>query len=617
MSKVIDSGTVTERRESVVVKFAGDSGDGMQLLGYRFTDNTALIGNDVSNFPDFPSEIRAPKGTLSGVSGFQLHFGSVKINTPGDDCDVLVAMNAAALRTSFDRLKPEAIIIADSSGFSTKNLSQADFETNPLTDGSLADYRVYPVDVTKQTMEVLKDLDLGMKEKNRCRNMFVLGLIYWMFSRDSKDTLAFLNAKFGKKPELLDANKKALKAGELYGEVSEIFATKYDVAPAQMVPGTYRGIMGSHAIVLGLVAASRKAEIPLFYGSYPITPASDILHGLSRYQNFGVKTFQAEDEIAAICTVIGASFCGGLAVTGTSGPGMALKTEALGLAVMTELPIVIVSVQRGGPSTGLPTKTEQSDLLQAVYGRNGEAPVAVLSCSSPSDSFEATFEACRIALEHMTPVILLSDGYLANGAEPWKFPQSSDLGEIRTKLVKEKDVEGSFLPYERDENLARPWAVPGTPKLMHRLGGLEKEDFTGIATAEHENHHHMVKTREEKVKRIAKSIPEQTIAHGKERGKVLVLGWGSTFGSIKTATMELIDEGYSVSQAHLRYINPFPRNLGKLLNGFEKILIPEINNGQLIKIIREKFLVDAQGFNKVKGLPFTKRELKEAILELL
>lgn len=616
MSKVASSNTIPENRDSVVIKFAGDSGDGVQLLGYRFTDNTALVGNDVTNFPDFPSEIRAPKGTLSGVSGFQLHFGSVRINTPGDDYDVLVALNAAALKTSINRLKPGAIIIADSSGFTSKNLLQADYETNPLEDDSLLDYKVYSIDVSKQTMAALTDMELGMRRKKRCRNMFVLGLIYWMFSRNSEDTLAFLKAKFGNKPEILEANTKALKAGETYGEVSELFATKYKVAPASMPPGNYRGIMGSHAIVLGLIAASKKAGIPLFYGSYPITPASDILHGLSKYKNFGVKTFQAEDEIAAICTVIGASFSGGLAVTGTSGPGMALKTEAMGLAVMAELPIVVVNVQRGGPSTGLPTKTEQSDLLQAVYGRNGEAPIAVVACSSPSDCFEAAFEACRIALEHMTPVILLSDGYLANGAEPWRFPSSSDLEEINTKFTKGTNGEETFQPYQRDANLTRSWAVPGTPKLMHRVGGLEKEDITGIVTSDPENHHHMVKTREDKVQRIANNIPEQEIAHGEENGKVLVLGWGSTFGIIKTATLELIDEGYSVSHVHLRYIFPFPHNLGTILKGFDKILIPEINNGQLIKMIRDKYLVDAKGYNMIKGLPFTKRELKAAIVNL-
>ncbi len=617
MSRELDLEKTTESRDSVVIKFAGDSGDGMQLLGYRFTDNTALVGNDVRNFPDFPSEIRAPIGTISGVSGFQLHFGSVKVSTPGDDFDVLVAMNAAALKTSSDRLQPGAIIIADTSGFKTKNLSKAGYETDPLTDDSLQAYRVYPVDIAKQTKEALVDMDLGRKEKNRCRNMFVLGLVYWMFSRDSGDTIAFLKAKFGKKPAVLEANIRALKAGEIYGEVSEIFTTRYEIAPAPMPKGVYRGIMGSHAIVLGLIAASKKAGIPLFYGSYPITPASDILHGLARYKNFGVKTFQAEDEIAAICAVIGASFSGGLAVTGTSGPGMALKTEALGLAVMTELPLVIVNVQRGGPSTGLPTKTEQSDLLQAVYGRNGEAPTVVISCSSPSDSFEAAFEACRIALEHMMPVILLSDGYLANGAEPWLFPKTSDLPDIETKFVSAGDIEGDFQPYLRDAKLARPWAIPGTPKLMHRLGGLEKKDITGMPTTEPDNHHHMVQTRKEKVQQIAYSIPEQEIALGENQGKVLVLGWGSTEGSIRTATQDLINEGYAVSHFHLRYINPLPRNLGALLKRFDKILIPEINDGQLIKIIREKYLIDAIGYNKVKGLPFTKRELIKAIKALL
>lgn len=617
MPKDISKKATSETRESVVVKFAGDSGDGMQLLGYRFTDNTALVGNDVTNFPDFPSEIRAPKGTLAGVSGFQLHFGSQRINTPGDDYDVLVAMNPAALKTSINKLHPGAVIIADSSGFTTKNLSLAKYESNPLIDGSLDDYHLYTVDISKQTKEALVDVDLSPKIKNRCRNMFVLGLIYWMFSRDSKDTIEFFKSKFGKKPDVLEANILALKAGEIFGEVSEIFTTKYEVAPAEMPPGTYRGIMGSHAIVLGLVAASEKSDLPLFYGSYPITPASDILHGLSRYKNFGVKTFQAEDEIAGICTAIGASFSGSLAVTGTSGPGMALKAEAMGLAIITELPLVIINVQRGGPSTGLPTKTEQSDLLQAVYGRNGEAPAVVMACSTPSESFYATYEACRIALEHMTPVILLSDGYLANGAEAWKFPQTEDLEPIKSKLIKNEEFTGTFLPYERDENKVRPWAVPGTKGMMHRLGGLEKQDITGNATTDPENHHHMVKTREEKVQLIANHLPEQEIASGNESGDVLILGWGSTYGSIKAATLELIDQGYSVSHVHLTYINPLPRNLGSILDNFEKVVIPEINNGQLIKIIRDKYLVDAAGYNSIKGLPFTKKELIAAVKKWL
>jgi len=610
--------TYTKEIASVVVKFAGDSGDGMQLLGYQFTNNTALVGNDVINFPDFPSEIRAPRGTLSGVSGFQLQFGNSKVNTPGDEFDVLVAMNAAALKVNMHRLKTGSIIIADSSGFSSKNLKLAGYDSNPLDSDALSDYQVYAVDVTKQTRNALANVELGKKEKDRSKNMFVLGMLYWMYSRSIDNTVAFLNGKFKKKPVVLEANIKALKAGELYGEVSEIFAYKYVIAPAPMPVGTYRGITGSHAIVLGLVAAAQKSGLPLFYGSYPITPASDILHGLSRYKNFGVKTFQAEDEIAGVCTTIGAAFGGALAITGTSGPGMALKTEALGLAMMTELPMVIVNVQRGGPSTGLPTKTEQSDLLQAMYGRNREAPLPVLACSSSSDSFEATFEACRIALEHMTPVILLSDGYLANGAEPWRFPHSSDLPDITTKFAKENTSNDGaiYQPYERDENLVRPWAVPGMTGLQHRLGGLEKLDGSGLVSMDPDNHQHMVEVRAKKVELIANNIPEQKVFAGKDSGKVLILGWGSTYGSISSAVHELIDEKYEVSHVHLRYINPFPRNFETLLRSFDKVLIPELNNGQLIKIIRDKFLIDAKGFNKIKGLPFTKRELKEKVIEL-
>lgn len=603
--------------DSVVVKFAGDSGDGMQLLGSQFTNNTALVGNDVINFPDFPSEIRAPRGTLSGVSGFQIHFGNSKINTPGDDFDVLVVMNAAALKVNMHGLKTGSIIIADSSGFDAKNLKLAGYQINPLEEGEdLSDYQVYPVDVESLTRNALADVELGKKEKDRCKNMFVLGLLYWMYSRTLDDTIAFLNDKFKKNPIVLEANLKALKAGELYGEVSEVFAYRYKVNPAPMPIGTYRGITGSHAIVLGLVAASHKAGIPLFYGSYPITPASDILHGLSRYKNFGVKTFQAEDEIAGICTTIGAAFAGALAITGTSGPGMALKTEALGLAFMTELPIVVINVQRGGPSTGLPTKTEQSDLLQAMYGRNGEAPLPILACSTAVDSFEMAFEACRIALEHMTPVILLSDGYLANGAEPWKFPQASELPQIQTKFAKEgvTNEEGVYQAYQRDENLVRPWAIPGMKGLQHRLGGLEKLDGSGIVSMDADNHQHMVEVRAEKVEKIANNIPLQKINIGKDSGKLLVLGWGSTFGSINSAVTELVDEGHEVTHIHLKYINPFPRNLETLIRRFDKILIPELNNGQLIKIIRDKFLVDAKGFSKIKGLPFTKKELKNRII---
>ena len=606
---------ILESRETVVVKFAGDSGDGMQLLGYRFTDNTALEGNDVTNFPDFPSEIRAPRGTISGVSGFQLQFGSTRIYTPGDDFDVLVVMNAAALVSNLNRLKPGAVIIADTGGFNKKNLKLAGLETNPLEDDTLKDYEVHPVDVTGLNREALKDLNIGMKGMDLCRNMFVLGLVYWMHDRSYEDTITFLKSKFGRKPDVLEANIRAIKAGYNYGETTDVFTCRYKVEAAPMPPGTYRGIMGSHAIVLGLVAASERSGLPLFYGSYPITPASDILHGLSRYKNFGVKTFQAEDEIAAMCVTIGASFSGALAVTGTSGPGMALKTEAIGLAVMTELPMVIVNVQRGGPSTGMPTKTEQSDLMQAIYGRNGEAPIPVLACSTPSDSFDAAFEACRIALEHMTPVILLSDGYLANGAESWKFPVSGDLSEIKSKQPAPNTNGTPFQPYERDENLARPWAVPGMAEMVHRLGGLEKQDVTGLPTTDPLNHEHMVKTRAEKVRRVADSIPSQEIEVGKDSGKVALLGWGSTYGSIRSAVSELIDEGYEVAHIHLRYVYPFPKNLGDMLRKFDKVIIPELNDGQLVRLVRDQFLIDAKGYHKIQGQPFTKKELKQKVME--
>lgn len=604
----------------IVIKFAGDSGDGMQLTGSQFTNNTALLGIDLATFPDFPAEIRAPQGTLPGVSGYQLRFSSDRVYTPGDECDVLVAMNAAALKTNLKALKKGGKIIANIDGFDAKNLRLANYAdgANPLENGSLAGYEVIKMDVTKMTREALKDITMGMKEKDRAKNMFVLGFLYWMYNRDLQMTIKFLTDKFSKKPEILDSNIKALQAGYNYGDTTETFTTTYKVEKAKMEPGVYRSIMGNQALAYGLIAASQKSGLPLFLGSYPITPASDILHELSKHKSFGVKTFQAEDEIAAITSAIGASYGGNLAVTTTSGPGVALKTEAMGLAVMMEIPLVVVNIQRGGPSTGLPTKTEQSDLLQAYYGRNGECPMPVIASSTPSDCFEVAMEACRIAVQHMTPVMLLSDGYIANGAEPWRFPKSADLPEIKVNFKKGLDEgEEKLLPYKRDEKLVRPWAIPGTPGLEHRIGGIEKQDITGNVNYEPENHQHMVFTRQAKVDKLADYIPEQKLDSGSEKGKLLVVGWGSTYGAIKSAVAELQAQGYSVSHAHLRYVRPFPRNLGAMLKNFEQVLVPEINNGQLVKILRDQYLVDAKGYNKIMGVPITKTEMVLKIKEML
>ena len=598
--------------QDVVIKFAGDSGDGMQLTGSQFTNNTAMMGIDLATFPDFPAEIRAPQGTLPGVSGFQLRFSSKPVFTPGDECDVLVAMNAAALKANLKSLKKGGRIIANTDGFDAKNLRLANYPdgVNPLDDDSLASYQVTRMDVTKMTREALKDITLGTKEKDRAKNMFVLGFLYWMYSRDMDSTLSFLKEKFGKKDEILNSNIKALQAGYNFGDTTETFTTRYKVDRAKMEPGTYRSIMGNQAVSYGLIAASQKSGLPLFLGSYPITPASDILHDLSKYKSFGVRTFQAEDEIAGIASAIGASYGGSLAITTTSGPGVALKGEAMGLAVMLEIPLLIINVQRGGPSTGLPTKTEQSDLMQAYHGRNGESPMPIVSASTPSDCFEAVYEAARIALQHMTPVMFLSDGYIANGAEPWKFPKSEDLPAIDVKFKTSLDEgEAKLRPYLRDEKLVRPWAIPGTPGLEHRIGGLEKQDITGNVSYDPDNHEHMVKTREEKVNRIADHIPLQKLDSGAVTGKVLVLGWGSTYGAIKSACAELQQEGHTISHAHLRYIRPFPRNLGEILKSFDKVVVPEINNGQLIRIIRDLYFVDAIPYNKIKGVPITKTEL--------
>jgi 2-oxoglutarate ferredoxin oxidoreductase subunit alpha len=607
----------TEIKSDVVILFAGDSGDGIQLTGSQFTTTAALYGNDISTFPNFPAEIRAPQGTIAGVSGFQLHFGSVEIFTAGDACDVLVVMNAAALKANIRQLKEGGIIIANTDGFDAKNLKLAKYPdgVNPLKDGSLSKYKVHEIDVTKITRAALADSGLGTKEMDRSKNMFVLGYIYWMYNRSLDNSIEFLKEQFKKRPELIDANIKVLKAGYHFGDTTETPMTRFEVKPAPVEKGTYRSIMGNQATALGLVAAANKAGLTLFYGTYPITPASDILHELSKHKNFGVKTFQAEDEIAAITSAIGASFGGSLGVTASSGPGIALKGEAIGLALMLEIPLVIVNVQRGGPSTGLPTKTEQADLLQALYGRNGEAPVPVIASYTPSDCFFGAYEACRLAIEFMTPVFFLSDGYIANGAEPWKFPAAADLPELKVSFAEKG--EGVFLPYKRNEKLAREWAIPGTKGLEHRVGGIEKENETGNISYDPENHELMVKLRQAKVDRIADYVPLQTIDNGKEKGKLLVLGWGSTYGSIKTAVREAIAEGYDVSHAHVKYLNPLPKNLGEMLKNYDKVLIPEMNNGQLIKVIRDKFLIDAKGLNKIKGLPFSAREIKDEIAKML
>jgi 2-oxoglutarate/2-oxoacid ferredoxin oxidoreductase subunit alpha len=607
--------------QDVVIKFAGDSGDGMQLTGQQFTNNTAMLGIDLATFPDFPAEIRAPIGTLPGVSGFQLHFSSNKVFTPGDIADVLVAMNAAALKVNLKAIKPGGKIIVNLEGFDAKNLRLANYPdgVNPLEDGSLDSFEVLKIDVTKLTREALKDFpELGNKERDRAKNMFVLGYIYWMYNRSLENTIGFLQEKFGKKPVIFNSNVKVLQAGYNYGETTEAFASRYVVEKAKMKPGTYRSIMGNQALSMGLIAASDKSGLPLFLGAYPITPASDILHELSKYKNFGVKTFQGEDEIAAITAAIGASYGGTLGVTSTSGPGMALKTEAMGLAVMLEIPLVIINIQRGGPSTGLPTKTEQSDLMQAYYGRNGECPMPVIATATPSDCFDVAYEAVRLSVQHMTPIVLLSDGYIANGAEPWRFPQSADLPEIKVSFKKGLDAdEPKFQPYRRDEKLARPWAIPGTPGLEHRIGGIEKQDITGNISYDPENHQHMVNVRQSKVDKIADYIPLQQLECGPEKGKVLVLGWGSTFGAIKSAVLQLLEEGHSVSHAHIRYLRPFPKNLGEIINNFDQVLIPEINNGQLVKIIRDQYMVDAKPYNKVMGVPITKGELVEVIRKML
>ena len=609
-----------EVKDEVTILFAGDSGDGIQLTGGQFTDTAALVGNDISTFPNFPAEIRAPQGTVAGVSGFQLHFGSIQLYTPGDRADVLVVMNAAALKSNLQSLKKGGIVIANIAGFDKKNLRLAKYEdgTTPLNDGTLDGYKIHEVDVTKITRETLKQSGLSNKIVDRSKNMFVLGFLYWMYNRKLDNTISFIEAKFARKPELIESNIAVLKAGYHYGDTAEAIASRFEVKPANIKSGTYRNIMGNQATAIGLIAASQKTGLSLFCGTYPITPASDILHFLSKYKNFGVKTYQAEDEIAGICSTIGAAFGGALGVTTSSGPGIALKGEALGLAGMFELPLVIVNVQRGGPSTGLPTKTEQADLFQAMYGRNGESPIPVIAAQSPKDCFDGAFEACRIAIEHMTPVFLLTDGYIANGSEPWEVQKSENLPNIQVEFAKpRREEDPEFLPYKRDEKLVRPWAIPGTEGLAHRIGGLEKDFETGNVSYDPDNHERMVKIRQAKVDKIADHIPEQIIETGKESGDVLLYSWGSTYGAVKTATRQLIREGFNVSHAHVRYLNPLPKNTKNILSNFKYVIMPEMNNGQFIKIVRDKFLIDAQGLNKIKGLPFATEEIVDKVKAVL
>jgi 2-oxoglutarate/2-oxoacid ferredoxin oxidoreductase subunit alpha len=601
--------------EEVTIRFAGDSGDGMQLTGTQFTNTVAALGADLATFPDYPAEIRAPAGTKYGVSGFQIKFGSTDILTPGDTCDVLVAMNPAALVTNAKMLRDGGTIIVNEDAFNDKNFKLANIATNPLEDGSMARYSVHRVAITKLTAAALADMNISARMVDKTKNFFALGLMYWMYNRPIDGSLRFIQEKFGKKDaEMAEANVRVLRAGYNYGDTTEVFTTRYDVKAAHLPPGKYRNIMGNVATALGLIAAAKKAKLELFLGSYPITPASDILHELSKFKEFGVKTFQAEDEIAAITSAIGASYAGALAATTTSGPGLALKTEAMGLAVMLELPLVIVNVQRGGPSTGLPTKTEQADLLQAVVGRNGEAPICVISASTPADCFDTAYEAARIAVKYMTPVICLTDGYLGNGAEPWRIPDVKDLKEIPVTFASDPKT---FHPYSRDPvTLARPWAIPGTPGLEHRIGGLEKSDPTGNISYDPDNHHNMILRRAAKIDGIANDIPDQQV-EGEAQGDMLVLGWGSTYGAIKSAVTSARERGFSVSQAHLRYIHPFPKNLGALLGQYKHVLIPEINNGQLIKLIRDKYLIPATGFNMIKGLPLRAEEIESRIEEIL
>jgi len=607
-------GRKRETIDKAVIRFCGDSGDGMQITGSQFTNTVALYGNDLATFPDYPAEIRAPAGTLPGVSGFQVHFSSSNVYTPGDSVDVLIAMNPAALKMNLPDLRTNGILIVNSDDFKETDLRKAQITVSPLEDHSLDGYRLFAVELTKLTRAALKDVGLDAKSMDRCKNFFALGMCYWLYNRSMEPTLRWLDDKFKNKPLLVTANKLAMQAGYSFCEATEAFQISYEIPPAKLSPGVYRNISGNAALALGFVAASQQAGIPLFLGSYPITPASDILHELSMYKDFGVTTFQAEDEIAAVSSAIGASYTGALAITTTSGPGMALKTEAIGLAVAVELPLVICDIQRGGPSTGLPTKTEQADLLQALYGRNSEAPVPVLAPSSPGDCFWIALEASRIAIKYMVPVIILSDGYLANGAEPWKVPTVAELPQI--PVVFETNPEG-FLPYKRNPStLARPWAIPGTPGLEHRVGGIEKQDVTGNINYEPLNHEHMVRTRAEKVEGIAQDIPE-IVPEGDPSGDLLIVAWGSTAGPITAAMKTMREKGHRIGHVHLRYLNPLPRNLGDILKRYKRVLVPEMNMGQLVMILRAKFLVDAESYGKIQGKPFKQSEIEAKIEELL
>jgi len=600
--------------ETVVIRFAGDSGDGMQVTGSQFTNVSALAGNDISTLPDFPAEIRAPAGTLAGVSGFQLNFSRREVFTPGDNPDVLVAMNPAALKANIEDLQLNGILIVDEEAFNQQNLKKAGYATNPLEDGSLARFQLFRVDITRMTTLALADSGLSNKHVLRCKNFFTLGLTAWMYHRPIEPILKFIDARFKRTPALVDANTRAFKAGLHFADTSEMFATQYEVKPATIAPGVYRNITGNSALAIGLVVAARRARLPLFLGSYPITPASDILHELSGYKEFDVVTFQAEDEIAGVGAALGAAFAGALGVTTTSGPGIDLKSETVGLAVKVELPLIVCDIQRGGPSTGLPTKTEQADLLAALYGRHGESPVPVLAAASPADCFATAVEAVRIAVKYMTPVYLLSDGYLANGAEPWLLPKVEELPDFPVEF--RTDPNGYF-PYLREpETLSRPWVVPGTPGLEHRVGGLESEYMTGNISYAPANHEQMVRLRAKKIAGIAREIPPTTVI-GPERGKVLILGWGSTYGSITEATRELVASGAPVAQAHLRYLNPLPPDLGDVLARYDRVLVPEMNMGQLLHLIRAEYLIDAIGFNKIQGRPFRVAEIVARVRKLL
>jgi len=601
----------SESVSGVTVRLAGDSGDGMQLLGTQLTNTSALSGNDVATFPDFPAEIRAPRGTRAGVSGFQVQFSAEEIFTPGDGLDALVCMNPAALVTNLADLKGTGILIVNSDSFDAKDLKLAKLAENPLEDGTIENYRTIRVPMTTLTRGAVEPTGLSVKLADRCKNFFAMGLVFWLYGRDVEPTLRFIENKFSSKPEIAEANRLALKAGWHYGETTEDFASTYQVPKAELKPGTYRNVMGNQALAWGLIAASKLSGKELFLGSYPITPASDILHELSKHKNFGVRTFQAEDEIAAVCSAVGAAFGGSMAVTTSSGPGIALKGEGMGLGLILELPMIIIDVQRGGPSTGLPTKTEQSDLMMAMYGRNGESPLPVIAARSPSDCFKTAIEAWQVATRYMTPVVILSDGYIANGAEPWKIPEIDSLPKIEVCHPTEVNGDDEFLPYKRDENLARPWALPGTPDLMHRVGGLEKQDGTGNVSYDPANHQHMVETRAKKVELVADFVEEAEL-EGSTSG-TLVISWGGTYGACHTAVQTCVAEGMNVGHVHLRWINPFPRNLESLIRQYDHIVVPELNTGQMSALIRQQFLVDVVGINKIQGKPFIVNEIIDGI----